>query len=102
MTVREMRKIYGEITGKEWELIVRKGHDYGTEDDRLSNFKRMASYLGMTPTEIILFFLWHKIDRLWNLARSAKVPQNESLADTITDLRNYAFLLYCHLHESHR
>ena len=93
-----MKKLFDQVSKDEWELLSMKGDDYATTD-RLSNFRRMATYLKTTPAEIALFFIWHKIDRLTNIIKHGISSRNESLQDTISDLRNYCFLLDCCLRE---
>ena len=76
-----------------------KAQDYAGEEDILSNFKRVAKIcetLGIDvskPEGVAAFFIIHKLDRLWRLIRLGLPPANESLRDTLDDLRNYADLL---------
>jgi len=80
------------------ELVKRKSADYADEDI-LSNFKRMAKVietLRIDPTRphgVALIYILLKLDRLCNLLSKNTQPQNESIQDTIDDLKNYLDLL---------
>jgi len=69
-------------------LLKAKGHDYAGMDDCLANLKRFGLYG-------ILVRLSDKFSRLESLAKAgfenAKV-KDESIVDTLRDIRNYAFL----------
>lgn len=82
-----------------------KAKDYAT-DDVLSNFKRVSQLIGIlgvdasTPHGIAMVYALLKIDRLCNLVfRKVSKPENESLEDTINDLKNYIDLLHENLIE---
>jgi len=93
-------KMAKEKFKKRIELTLRKSHDYAT-DDILSNFKRMANLaetlqIGRPCWEawdMALLLLMLKIDRLNNLLRNEKKPENESIKDTELDMGNYSDLL---------
>jgi len=68
-----------------------KGDDYVNED-RLSNFKIVASMVGITPEQVLLVFIATKAVRIGNL-QGSKVPNNESIDNSIIDLVNYGILL---------
>lgn len=46
-----------------------------------------------------MFYILLKVQRLCNLLFSNKVAKNESVSDTLIDLRNYTDLLNCTLQE---
>lgn len=85
--------------------MEKKGGDYASEGDVLQNFKRVAEInklLGInvhTPEGYALMMIILKIDRLANLLSSGKAPNNESLDDTLDDMKGYTFLLSCILKE---
>jgi len=67
------------------EICRAKAHDYSYKDDAFFNFR---------PFGILAFavFLNTKIRRLEVLANTKETPLNESVLDTLRDLRNYAGL----------
>ena len=85
-------------------ILKSKGHDYAG-DDILKNFKQVQSMittLGIDTSKIEgvhMFYIILKIQRLCNLLFSNKVAKNESIQDTLIDLRNYVDLLNCTLEE---
>lgn len=94
-----------EQTNKEVkELLISKGHDYAGEDV-LQNFKQLHQLLlilkiDMTRIEgVHMFYILLKIQRLSNLLFSNKTAKNESVQDTVKDMRNYTDLLNCTLVE---
>jgi hypothetical protein len=75
-------------------LLGRKAHDYSVEEDVHSNFKH-AEYVGALfpePYKPYAVLIGIKLARLGVLLHG-KVPQNESIRDTILDLVNYCALL---------
>ncbi len=98
MELDQARRIQDESLKRRWKLRESKGHDYAT-NDILSNFKRMSSILSKwkiditRPEGVALFYALLKIDRLCNLIFTNKTPMNESLQDTIDDLKNYIDLM---------
>lgn len=87
------------------ELLKSKGYDYASDGDVLKNFKEMhqlISLLGIDMAKIEgvhIFYVLLKVQRLCNLLFSGKVAKNESIQDTLIDLRNYTDLLNCTLEE---
>jgi len=98
-TIEEMLDYQRHSNEKRYEIRLKKGHDYAT-DNWLSNFERVAEYMKLfkvdltTSHGVALFHLIHKIDRLCNLVyRRGDKPENESLRDTILDMKNYMDLM---------
>ena len=81
------------------ELRRKKTHDYASEGDWLGNFRRVSTILGTlnvkpdTMWGVAVIYIVLKLDRLCNLIFNAKTPENESISDTLDDLRNYVDLL---------
>ena len=106
MKQEDQLKLIQEINEKGIDLIKSKGHDYANGDDVLKNFKEMhqlIKLLGVDTSKIEgihMFYLLLKIQRLCNLLFSGKTAKNESIQDTLIDLRNYTDLLNCTLQEN--
>lgn len=76
------------------KILQKKGHDYSTTQDTLINFKRVGQFLGVGGKRYCLNLIALKLDRLINLMGVVdKKPKNESLRDTIDDMKNYLELL---------
>lgn len=72
-------------------LLIAKGHDYAGNEDCLANLKRFGE-LG------IVVRLSDKFSRLESLTKAAlsggaRAVTDESMIDTLRDIRNYSFLL---------
>lgn len=86
------------------EILKSKGYDYAGIDI-LKNFKEMNQMLILLNVDVTkiegthMFYILLKIQRLCNLLFSNKVAKNESIQDTLIDLRNYVDLLNCALEE---
>jgi hypothetical protein len=91
MTKQEQIKHFDQIVAEARNILLTKGDDY-SGDDRLSNFKLVASMTKTTPEKVALMFIATKVARLGELL-NGKTPKNESIKDSITDLINYAILL---------
>ena len=104
MKQQEQLKFIEQINQKGVELLKSKGHDYAGEDI-LKNFKQMHQLLEILEIDtskiegIHMFYIVLKIQRLCNLLFSNTVAKNESIADTLIDLRNYTDLLNCTIKE---
>jgi len=75
----------------------RKRHDYASDDDPLSNFRFVAYVVDFAVKKGVrgraLVYLVHiatKLARLIELLGAGKVPNNESIEDTLRDLGVYS------------
>ena len=75
-------------------ILDAKGKDYSQDEDASSNFKKIAHMLDLPVEKVFNFFIACKLARLEELLD--KEPENESVADTLKDLANYAFLRYAY------
>lgn len=67
-------------------LLQAKGHDYSGEQDALGNLRRFGLYG-------IIVRLSDKFSRLEQFAKGGELKvKDESIRDTLRDIRNYAFL----------
>jgi len=92
MTREKQEAHFEAFVQKQREVIIRKGEDYSTSDDTLSNFKLAGSICQLTPEQNCLSLIATKVARLGVLFQG-KVPNNESIQDSVLDLANYAVLL---------
>jgi hypothetical protein len=68
------------------KLLRAKGHDYAGEQDALGNLRRFGLFG-------ILVRLSDKFSRLEHFAKSGDIKvKDESIRDTLRDIRNYSFL----------
>lgn len=92
MEIEQQKAVLDDFMVKMRNIILKKGNDYATTD-RLSNFKMAGEICNLTPQQNCLSLIATKVARLGVLL-SGKVPDNESIEDSLIDLANYAALLY--------
>lgn len=101
-------EIVRDIQLKELNIIGTKGNDYASEIDILKNFKEVSTICNMLNIDsrtlygTHLFYIILKIQRICNLLNSNKTAQNESIEDTLLDLRTYVGLLNCSIIEQNK
>jgi hypothetical protein len=91
MTKDEQKKFFHDFTAKMEVIMLSKGDDYAGAD-RLSNFKVVGNICGLKAEQSCLALIATKVARLGQLL-SGKVPNNESIEDSLLDLANYTLLL---------
>lgn len=79
-------------------VLTAKGHDYGSNTDRWSNF-REAERLGIKPVEGAMVRLTDKYCRLFEVYKKGNKVAGETLNDTLRDFIGYSVIIMCLLHE---
>lgn len=92
MNITQQQNHLQAFTQKMKETLLKKGNDYANAD-LLSNFKLAGQICGLTAEINCLNLIATKVARLGVLLQNQKTPNNESIADSILDLANYAVLL---------
>jgi hypothetical protein len=86
MTAAERDAIIESYFVEDMKLLRAKGQDYSGLRDALSNLKRFGLFG-------IIVRLSDKFSRLEQLAQSGEaMVKDESMTDTLRDIRNYSFL----------
>ena len=92
-------KLIKESFKRRLMIHQKKSHDYADTEEMLGNFKRVAAILKIlnvdpgTSYGTAIIYITLKLDRFCNLVFSGKKPSNESIRDTVDDLKNYCDLL---------
>lgn len=73
-------------------ISERKNADYATNADPFLNF-RASELFGISSNEAIIVRMTDKLMRAANLLRKEASVKDESIADTLKDLSNYALIL---------
>lgn len=74
------------------EIIKLKNSDYSIESDAFLNFRTCETF--NIPAEIgILVRMTDKLTRISNLLNKKESVKDETIADTLSDLSNYAIIL---------
>ena len=91
MNAKDRDNKFKAIFECELEIMQRKSHDYAKDKNVLSNFNEVADLMNTSSYKIILTEVNKKLIRLNNLTQREECL-NESVIDTISDMRNYLFL----------
>lgn len=93
MTAEYREQLFDKLTARMKEVLTAKGSDYANEDV-LSNFKLAGAICQLSAQRQCLSLIATKVARLGVLLVSND-PKNEPTEDSMLDLVNYGFLLYC-------
>jgi hypothetical protein len=94
---QELDELFGQdpievILDEIRKLNRRKRSDYAEDSDIFSNFRRSADQIKMGPMASVEILIATKQARLRELIWSSKVPENESLEDTLLDRAVYSII----------
>jgi len=81
---------FNEVLELMAEIHDKKNEDYASDKDPFSNFSGVAEMTGLETDKVFQVMIGIKMERLKQLVGTGKVPNNESVDDTILDLANYA------------
>lgn len=93
MNAEKLISAFKDFAEMQESVIVSKNQDYANAD-ALSNFKLSGQISGIGAKRQALSMIAVKVARLGVLLSSDKLPNNESVEDSVLDLANYAFLLH--------
>ena len=86
MHAKERDEIIRKLFEEDMKLLQAKGHDYSGLEDCLDNLKDFG-FMG------VVVRIGDKFNRLKNFIKQGELQvSNESVIDTLRDIRNYAFL----------
>lgn len=108
MNRTEQLNLLANVHDSEVAVLGSKGNDYASDQNLLKNFSEVSEICKMLNIDsrtlygTHMFYIILKIQRLCNLLLQNKKPNNESVEDTILDLRNYVFLLQCSIKEEEK
>ena len=80
-------------------IVKAKNQDYADGADPFQNFRMIEDAGLMTLEEGIAVRMSDKLQRVFNLLDEEAAVDDESIADTLSDLRNYANILQVYLEE---
>ncbi len=85
---------------KDLEIVQAKNQDYADGDDPFQNFRMVEDAGFVTVEEGIVVRLSDKMQRIMNLIQADEAAvEDEALADTLSDARNYLNILQVYLEE---
>lgn len=81
------------LHGLRMNVLEAKGADYAWKGDRLSNFREIATLLGVHPMEVWAVYMMKPLIPLLKMAIHGKL-ESEPWEDRFVDVHNYADLGY--------
>jgi len=78
-------------------IVKGKNQDYADGNDPFQNFRMVEDAGLMTVEEGIAVRMSDKMQRIFNLLDEEAAVEDETIADTLSDLRNYANILQVYL-----
>jgi len=87
-----LKLVEGLVTAEN-EINLTKGREYAQGDeDALRNFKVCAEFLGLTPLQVCMVYMYKHFASLASYAAVGHEQSEESIEGRVHDLRNYAAL----------
>jgi len=78
-------------------IVRKKNQDYAGDTDPFKNFE-LAEFLGVCSTEkAMLVRMCDKIQRVANATNQDLAVEDETVKDTLSDLRNYANIMQVYI-----
>lgn len=74
------------------EMHNKKSQDYANTSNRYANFETAATAAGVDVSAVFRTLIGVKLARLVELQGNGKIPQNESVQDSLLDLAVYSAL----------
>ena len=102
MTNQGFENLREGFLSKEAELLEWKGQEYGSNYDRLLNFKEIANFTGLKEVDVCFLYLMKHIQSIGLAIKDREYKNkwywndtnnNEGLRQRIADARNYLLLL---------
>lgn len=92
MDSAQFNALVGEARAREDALLLSKGADYTRHDpDRLSNFKRVGTALGIDPLVVWAIYAGKHWDAIMAFVKTGRA-ESEAIESRLDDLRNYLYL----------
>lgn len=95
MTPAELGQFFMNFTDEQAQIMTDKGESYsgvkaGEEKDRLSNFKRIAEDMELSPLQVWLVYFLKHVDSVKTFVKTGH--ESEGFRSRALDLANYAIL----------
>jgi hypothetical protein len=93
MNSTQFNAIVEQARARQDHILKVKGADYTRhEEDRLSNFKRSAATIGLTPLQVWAVFFNKHVDAIMAFIKTGKT-ESEGIESRLDDAINYLHLL---------
>ena len=92
MNLIEFTQVVDNARARQDKILKDKGNDYTRhEEDRLSNFKRSAAAIGLTPLQVWAIFINKHMDAIMAYVKTGKT-ESENIQSRFDDVQNYMYL----------
>ena len=92
MNTTDFNTIVHDARERQDQLLTVKGNDYTRhEEDRLSNFKRSGTAIGLSPLQVWAIFINKHIDAVMTYVKTGRT-ESESIQGRLDDIVNYCYL----------
>jgi hypothetical protein len=81
------------------DVLIKKGTEYSTDDDKLYNFKKAAQISGETPVHCAEMFQLKHTTSIQDILDFRLIPTQEMLQEKFVDYINYCVLIAALKHE---
>ena len=105
MTKERFDILRDEFLEKEAKILYWKQGEYSSGDDALQNFREVAAFMGLKPSEVVLAYLMKHVQSISLAVRTGQyawdwnTKEGEGLKQRIVDARNYLLFLAACLEE---
>ena len=101
LTENPLLRRHKEQSQNDYNIMSKKNADYACSDDPFLNF-RMVELVGAASTEVAIYArMFDKMMRLGTAVSGEPLSvEDESVLDTLSDLRNYAHILEAYIKEN--
>lgn len=106
-TQEDLNGVVEEFRDHSADLLIRKGQEYATEEDRLLNFRTVADMAELDEATVCSVYLLKHIQSLAHAVRTGEYTWewrtedgDEGLKQRVADAINYLFLLAAILEEA--
>ena len=93
MNAVQFEKCRAELNAACEQLLLTKGADYTSNKDRMSNFKEVAAFIGVSPMQVWAVYMLKHLFAVMSYIRKGQTA-SEPVETRFQDLRNYIDLGY--------
>jgi len=94
MTYEEFNEFRDDFLTRAGFLSAKKSEEYTiSSEDKLYNFKHVASRLGITPEQALMTYVLKHVDAICNDAKTGAIVSEETVEARAMDIVNYMILL---------
>lgn len=85
MNQTQLTKVIEDTLASTSALLISKGAEYASDNDRLDNFKKNATLLGLSPLQVWSVYAFKHVDAIQSYMRKvhAQYNRNEALYDDL-------------------